>query len=148
MERPGVMKLRWPTRSLKIELPGSLGEPSDFGQSETGILPIDFEAGVPRIGFDPVVTKHFSKLGHTFPVSGYSFRGCLMRITGDAERCVTRIVTMNCDPHVDIGYAQFHQRQFDIKLDRVNDEGINSGRLDHGGRLFLLIPPSLFPPRA
>src|SRR5271166_4144297 len=81
MERPGVMKLRCPMRIFKIELSGSLGKPRDFGQSETGVLPIDFQAGAPRIGFDPIVTKHFSKLGHTFPVSGYSFRGCLVTIT-------------------------------------------------------------------
>ena len=129
MERPGVMKLRWPMRIFKIELSGSLGKPRDFGQSETGVLPIDFQTGAPRIGFDPVVTKHFSKLGHTFPVSGYSFRGCLVTITIDTEGGVTRVVTMNCHRHVDIGYAQVHRRQFGIKLDRVDDEGIDGGRL-------------------
>src|SRR5258707_13259445 len=104
MEGSGVMKLRWPMRIFKIELSGSLGKPRDFGQSESGVLPIDFQAGAPRIGFDPFVTKHFSKLGHTFPVSGYSFRRCLARSTIDTDGCITRVVTMTCHRRLDLGY--------------------------------------------
>src|SRR5258708_24000287 len=100
MERPGVMKLRWPMRIFKIELSGSLGKPRNFGQSETGVLPIDFQAGTPRIGFDPVVTKHSSKLGHTSPVSGYSFRGCLVRITIATQGCVTRVSSPPVRPNI------------------------------------------------
>src|SRR5260370_38953019 len=102
MERPAVMKLRWPMRIFKIELSGSLGEPSDFGQSETGGLPVDLEACAPRRGFDRVVAKHFSTLGHTFPVSGYRCGGCLLRSTIHTARRVTRGVTMNCHRHVTV----------------------------------------------
>jgi hypothetical protein len=87
-------------RIFKIERFGSLGKPSDFGQGETGVFPIDFEACVPRIGSDPFGIKHFGKAGHPFSVSGYGFRGYLVRITIDTERCVTRVVTMNCHRRV------------------------------------------------
>src|SRR5580704_3212698 len=130
MERPGVMKLRWPVRIFEIELSRSLAKPCDFRQSKTRIRPIDFEAGAPRIGFHPFVTEHFSKFGHSFPVSGDSFTGCLVTITIDTEGCVTRAVTMHCHRHVDIRYAQVHWRQLGIKLDRVDDQGIDRGRLE------------------
>src|ERR1700733_4099727 len=129
MERPSVMKLRWPMRIFKIELSGSLGKARDFGQSETGVLPIDFQPGALRIGFDPFVPKHFGKLGHPFPVSGYSARGCLVRITIDTEGCIARVVTMHCHCNVEIRYAQVHRSQFGIELDRVNDEGVDGSRL-------------------
>src|SRR3981081_2722750 len=124
MKRPGMMKLGWPMRILKIKLLGSLSEPGDFGIGETGVLPIDFESGVLRIGFDPVIPKHFSKLGQTILVSGYRFRGRFMRITIDTQGCVSRVVTMKRDRSVDIRYAQLHRRQFGIKLNLIDDESI------------------------
>src|ERR1700676_3260665 len=54
MERSGVMKLHWPMRIFKIEYSGHLGKPGNFGQSETGILPINLDPGAPRISLDPL----------------------------------------------------------------------------------------------
>jgi hypothetical protein len=133
MERPGVMELRWPMRILKIELSGSLAERRDFGKSETGVLAIDLETRVPRIGLDPIVLYHFRKLSHTLPVSGYSFRGRLVWITIDAEGCVTGVITMQGDCRVDIGYAQLHRHQLGIKLDGIDNQSLDTSRFEHVG---------------
>ena len=78
------MKLRWPMRIFEIEFSGSLGKPRDFGQSETGVLPIDFQAGAPRIGFDPVVTSILANLATPFQF-WLQLQVCLVTITIDTE---------------------------------------------------------------
>ena len=52
MERTGVMELRRPMRTLKVEGAGRLRDRRQWGKSETGIFPVNFQSGALRIRSD------------------------------------------------------------------------------------------------